>query len=140
MISKEGILIYILVAGSRNYYNYSEFKNVMDYTNNKYHIIEIISGGARGADSLAERYAKENNIPIKVFPANWDMYGKTAGFIRNTEMHNYLQNFKDRMCICFWDGQSHGTVHNFKLCKNNNTKLVCYNFKLHKVVEVLEWK
>ena len=140
MIFKEWILIYILVAGSRNYYNYSEFKNVMDYTNNKYHITEIISGGARGADSLAERYAKENNIPIKVFPANWDMYGKTAGFIRNTEMHNYLKNFKDRMCICFWDGQSHGTVHNFKLCKNNNTKLVCYNFKLHKVVEVLEWK
>ena len=47
--------MYILVAGSRNYYNYNEFKNIMDYTNNKYHITEIISGGAKGADSLAER-------------------------------------------------------------------------------------
>jgi hypothetical protein len=127
----------VLVAGSRNYYDYNEFSDVMDYTHKKYNITEIVSGGARGADSLAERYAKENNIPIKVFKANWDMYGNAAGYIRNAEMHNYLKDFEDRMCICFWDGQSRGTAHNFKLSKNNNTKLVCYNFKLHKVVEVL---
>lgn len=127
----------ILVAGSRNYYDYAEFSEVMDYTHKKYNITEIVSGGARGADSLAERYAKENNIPIKVFKADWDTYGKSAGFIRNADMHNYLSQFEDRMCLCFWDGQSRGTAHNFKLSKDNNTKLVCYNFKLHKVVEVL---
>lgn len=127
----------LLVAGSRDYCDYDEFKQVMDYTHNKYHIDKIVSGGARGADSLAERYAKENNIPIKVFPAKWSVYGKSAGFIRNADMHNYLSLFEDRMCLCFWDGQSHGTAQNFKLCKKNNTKLVCYNFKLHKVVEVL---
>lgn len=126
----------ILVAGSRNFYDYNEFKYVMDYTHNKYHITEIVSGGARGADTLAERYAKENNIPIKIFPAKWDIYGKSAGFIRNAEMHNYLINYEDRMCICFWDGESRGTQHNFKLSKDNKTKLVCYNYKLHKVVEV----
>ena len=126
----------ILVAGSRNYYDYAEFSEVMNYTHKKYNISEIVSGGARGADSLAERYAKENNIPIKVFKADWDKYGKSAGFIRNADMHNYLSQFEDRMCLCFWDGQSRGTAHNFKLSKDNNTRLVCYNFKLHKVVEV----
>lgn len=94
----------ILIAGSRDFYDYAEFKYVMDYAHEKYNITEIVSGGARGADSLAERYAKENIIPIKIFPAKWDMYGKSAGFIRNAEMHNYLANYEDRMCICFWDG------------------------------------
>lgn len=94
----------ILVAGSRNYYDYAEFSEVMNYTHKKYNITEIVSGGAHGADSLAERYAKENNIPIKVFKADWDMYGKSAGFIRNADMHNYLSQFENRMCLCFWDG------------------------------------
>lgn len=127
----------VLVAGSRNYYDYAEFSEIMNYTLNKYGISEIVSGDARGADTLAERWAKENSIPIKIFKANWNMYGKSAGFIRNADMHNYLSQFKDRICICFWDGQSRGTAHNFKLCKNNNTRLVCYNFKLHRIMEVL---
>ncbi len=126
----------VLVAGSRSYCDYNEFKALMDYTHEKYNITEIISGGARGADTLAERYARENSIPIRIFQANWSGYGKAAGFIRNADMHNYLKKFDNRMCICFWDGESKGTSHNFKLCKDNDTRLVCYNFKLHKVVEV----
>ena len=94
----------LLVAGSRDYYNYSEFSKVMDYAHRKYNISEVISGGARGADTLAERWAKENNIPIKIFKANWDVYGKSAGFIRNADMHNYLAQFENRMCLCFWNG------------------------------------
>lgn len=127
----------LLIAGSRNYYDYEEFSDIMNFIHKKYNITEIVSGGARGADTLAERWSKKNNISIKIFKANWDMYGKSAGFIRNTEMHNYLSQFENRMCLCFWDGQSRGTAHNFNLCKNNNTKLICYNFNLHKVVEVL---
>ena len=126
----------LLVAGSRDYYDYDEFSDIMNFIHEKYNITEIVSGGARGADTLAECWAKQNNIPIKIFKASWDTYGKSAGFIRNANMHDYLSQFEDRMCICFWDGQSHGTAQNFNLCKNNNTKLVCYNFKLHKVVEV----
>lgn len=126
----------LLVAGSRNYYDYDEFSDVMNFAHKKYNITEIVSGGARGADALAERWAKENNIPIKIFKANWDTYGKSAGFIRNASMHNYLSQFENRLCLCFWDGQSRGTAHNFKLCGKNNTRLICYNFKLHKVVEV----
>jgi hypothetical protein len=94
----------LLVAGSRDYYNYSEFSEVMNYTHRKYNISEIVSGGAKGADTLAERWAKENNIPIKIFKANWNVYGKSAGFIRNADMHNYLVQFENRMCLCFWDG------------------------------------
>lgn len=134
MTSEIGVRL--LVAGSRDYYDYDEFSDIMNFIHEKYNIAEIVSGGARGADAFAERWAKENNIPIKIFKANWDTYGKSAGFIHNASMHDYLSQFENRMCLCFWDGQSRGTAQNFNLCKNNNTKLVCYNFKLHKVVEV----
>lgn len=80
----------LLVAGSRNYYDYEEFSDIMNFIHKKYNITEIVSGGAHGADSLAERWSKKNDISIKIFKADWNMYGKSAGFIRNTEMHNYF--------------------------------------------------
>lgn len=52
-------------------------------------ITEIVSGGAKGADFFGERYAKDNNIPLKIFKADWKKYGKGAGHIRNEEMAKY---------------------------------------------------
>ena len=118
----------LLVAGSRDYCDYDEFKQVMDYTHNKYHIDKIVSGGARGADSLAERYAEENNIPIKVFPARWSVYGKSAGFIRNADMHNYLSLYGNRMCLCFWDGKSPGIKNLIELAKQKRIKVAVVNY------------
>lgn len=51
-----------------------------------HNITEIISGHARGADQIAEMYADEKGIPVRVFPADWDKYGKKAGYIRNKKM------------------------------------------------------
>jgi len=76
-------------------------------------IEEIISGGASGADSLAERYAKEHNIPMKVFPAEWDKYGKSAGYRRNKDIINRAD-----YVIAFWDGMSKGTKHSIDLAKS----------------------
>ena len=50
---------------------------------------EIVSGGARGVDSLGEKYAKNKGIAVKVFKPDWDKYGKSAGIIRNYEMAKY---------------------------------------------------
>lgn len=50
---------------------------------------EIVSGGARGVDTLAEIYAKKKNISITIFKPDWDKYGKSAGVIRNYEMAKY---------------------------------------------------
>lgn len=46
----------------------------------------IIHGGARGADNLAGQWAKEHGVPVRVYPANWGLYGKGAGPIRNQQM------------------------------------------------------
>lgn len=75
----------LAIVGSRDFYDYKLLCQKI-----KEHYPQppslIISGGARGADSLAERYAIEFKIPMDVRPANWSHYGKAAGPIRNEEM------------------------------------------------------
>lgn len=50
---------------------------------------EIVSGGARGADRAGEVLAKSLGLPVRVFPADWDAYGKRAGHLRNEQMAKY---------------------------------------------------
>ena len=126
---------FCLIAGTRTYDNYSEFCTVMDYLlqNKTQYCIWIVSGGAKGADALAKRYAHEKGYNYKEFRADWDMYGKSAGFKRNEQMHKFIYHYTKqetqyRSCVCFWDGQSRGTQHNFNLCKQKDTPLRVWNY------------
>ena len=105
-----------LVAGSRSFNDYELLSQTLDNLLSNQPKVAIVSGGARGADSLAERYAKERNLPLKVFTADWNRFGKSAGYKRNRQMHEFIAKFQNRGCVCFWDGESKGTQHNFKLC------------------------
>ena len=69
----------IAVVGSRSFSDYDLLCKVMS----EYEPTLIVSGGAQGADSLAERYAREHGIELRVFKAQWGVYGKEAGFRRN---------------------------------------------------------
>lgn len=117
-------MIKIIVAGSRDFSNYSLLKDKLDRAKEHFGIFEVVSGTANGADSLGERYAEENNLPIKRFPADWDQYGKSAGYIRNEEMAEYSDG-----CIVFWDGESKGTKHMIDLAKKYNIKLSVVNYE-----------
>lgn len=75
----------------------------------------VVSGAARGADSLGEKWAINNDIETLIFPADWDKYGKRAGYIRNEDI---IKNCD--FCIAFWDGVSKGTMHSVSLCKKYN--------------------
>lgn len=123
---------YVIVAGSRSFEHYMMFCDRMNYylKNLKNCEIHIITGGAIGADSLAIRYAKEHNYPVHIFPANWNNDGLKAGYIRNRYMHEFFASVKpeNKACICFWDGKSKGTAHNFELCKEFNTPLRVVRF------------
>lgn len=72
---------------------------------------EIVSGGAVGIDRLAEIYARQNNIPTKIFLPDYDKYGKRAPIMRNNEIVAYSQ-----YVIAFWDGESHGTAYTVATC------------------------
>lgn len=72
----------------------------------EYMIPEIVSGGAQGVDFLAELYAKKKTLKFTEFKADWNAFGKQAGFKRNVEMADYADAL-----IAIWDGQSKGTFH-----------------------------
>ena len=109
-------MIKVIIAGTRDFNDYAFLKKNVDYflqgINPNNEEIEIVSGNARGADKLGERYAKEHNLPVKLFSANWDKYGKRAGYLRNQEMADYAN-----MLIAFWDRKSKGTNHMINIAK-----------------------
>lgn len=131
---KQETIFYMLVAGSRGFDNYPLMCKCLDFLLKKQvamnkHIV-IVSGGAKGADSLAERYADERGYEKHIMPADWDKHGKSAGYRRNESMHLFISapSGKKRGCICFWDGQSKGTRHNFKLAKDYGTPIRVYDY------------
>lgn len=70
----------------------------------KFTITEVVCGGARGADELGRQWAEQRGIPVKMFLADWDKFGKSAGAIRNNDMAKYCEQV-----IAIWNGKSHGT-------------------------------
>lgn len=74
----------VAIVGSRDFHNYAVFRGCVD----SFDITHIVSGGAAGADSMAERYGRQFAIPFTVYPANWDKFGKAAGMIRNSQIVN----------------------------------------------------
>lgn len=98
----------LAVIGSRSFSDYGLLKDTLD----AYDIDIIISGGARGADNLAEVYAHQNSIPKRIFLPDWGAYGRAAGMIRNKDI---VENCD--MLIAFWDGESRGTYNSIQLAE-----------------------
>lgn len=103
----------LAIIGSRTFNNYNLLKETLEQYKSK--ITKVISGGAKGADSLGEQWAKENNIQTQIFYPDWDKYQKAAGFIRNKDI---IENCD--VCIAFWDEVSIGTKHSLSLCEKLN--------------------
>ena len=80
----------VIIAGSREFDNYDMLKEkcdkILSRKVNEGEEIVIVSGTARGADTLGEKYAEERGYKIERYPANWDKYGKRAGYLRNKKM------------------------------------------------------
>lgn len=121
------MLVYrIIVAGSRSFDNYKVLKDALDQLFSS--LIEdgeeifIVSGTARGADQLGERYAKERGFGILRFPADWSQ-GKKAGYLCNVTMSNNAE-----ACVCFWDKVSPGTRHMINIAKRKGLDTVVLDF------------
>ena len=99
----------VIIAGSCNYPFIDYINGGVDgvaraVASSGFEIAAVISGGARGADAAGETWAYANRIPVEVFPANWNEYGKKAGPIRNQQMADVADAL-----IALWDGKSRGT-------------------------------
>lgn len=77
-----------------------------------YRFDEIVSGGAKGADSLGAKWAKENNVKLTEYLPDWEKFGKRAGFLRNEDI---IKNCDE--VLCFWNGVSKGTANSLSIAK-----------------------
>lgn len=108
----------IIIAGGRDFMDYNLLKekvNKILQEKKVTHKIVIISGCARGADTLGLCYASENAFDVEEYPAEWDKYGKKAGYMRNVEMAENADAL-----IAFWDGKSKGTKHMIDIATERN--------------------
>lgn len=119
-------MIRVIVAGSRDFNDFSLVeKSLMSYfKENQLHRadIEIISGTARGADRLGEIFANKYGLKLTKFPADWDYYGKSAGYVRNEQMAKYASK-ENGVLFAFWNGTSKGTKHMIDLANKYNLKI-----------------
>lgn len=115
----------VIVAGSREFNDYEFLKeklnHLLRYVGDE---IEIVSGTAKGADKLGERFAKEHGYKITEFPANWNKFGLSAGYHRNEEMGKYAD-----ACVVFWINKSKGSKHMIDIAKKYLLKLRVYELK-----------
>ena len=109
----------VIIAGGRDFDNYDYLSETMKNLN--IIVSEVVCGGARGADSLGEKWAQINDIPIKYFPADWDGLGNYAGHARNKQMAEYAD-----FLVAFWDGKSRGTKFVIDNCKKINKEITIY--------------
>jgi hypothetical protein len=114
----------VIIAGSRDIIDKQVLGSAIADSKWFEQLDEIVSGGARGIDTLGEGFAKEYNIPVKQFPADWDRYGRGAGFIRNEDMARYSDAL-----IAVWDGKSKGTGHMIDCMKKLNKSIFVYEVK-----------
>ena len=103
----------VAIVGSRSFADYGRMVSFLEELclSRQITIDLIISGGAHGADALAERLASEYEIPTEIYKADWAQYGKRAGYIRNRLIIAACD-----ICIAFWDGMSKGTKMDIDLC------------------------
>lgn len=116
----------VLVCGGRDFNNYPFLRDSLDRLLNPNNLplayeagIEIIHGGAKGADSWADFWAVHNYCPIQEYKANWSKYGKAAGYIRNKQM---LDEGHPDLVIAFPGGA--GTANMIKLAKDAGVKVI----------------
>ena len=114
----------LAIVGSRSFSDYAMLKRKIDefYPNEEGIIKLIVSGGAKGADTMAERYALENKIKMKRLRPNWrnekGVYNPRAGFERNKE----IVSCSDHV-VAFWDNKSTGTRDSINHAKRLGKRL-----------------
>lgn len=117
----------IIIAGSRSITDLNLITSYMKHLLRnlpKDSTIEIIVGMAKGVDTLGLQFGINEGYLVSGFPAEWVIYNKPAGYIRNTFMAWYATH-----AAIFWDGKSRGTKHMFDIANSNLLSTSLINVK-----------
>lgn len=110
----------ILICGGRDFTDAHKFALTMYAIDEQYGpFIEVIHGGARGADRLAAEWAAVHHLPVREFPADWTRHGSAAGPIRNEQM---LREGHPDLVVAFPGGR--GTANMVALAKAAGVRVV----------------
>lgn len=108
----------VIIAGGREFTDYPALKEYCDVVLADIDVTHVVSGCARGADTLGEKWAAERGYKVERHPADWNTHGKAAGLIRNREMAE-----NGDILIAFWDGESGGTGNMISIAKRLGLKV-----------------
>lgn len=98
--------IRLIIAGSRDIMVTSSFISaLMDYYNIRRRVSAVLNGGAYGIDYCGGKWAADNSIPMELYNADWRLYGKQAGPVRNKQMAERADAL-----LLIWDGKSRGSM------------------------------
>ena len=106
----------VIIAGSRSVTSYAAVEAAI--VKSGFMISEVVSGTARGVDRLGELWAARNGVSVAKFPADWDTYGKRAGYLRNKEMALHAEAL-----VAIHDGESRGTRHMIDIARAAGLKV-----------------
>lgn len=116
-----------LVTGSRSIQNYETVCRAFESSGYANGITHIVVGDARGVDTLAVLWAKEHSIVCSVFKADWNKWGRSAGYVRNQEMVNYAKKIDPKArVLAIWDKESRGTKHCFQYAKKQGLEVFVF--------------
>ena len=115
----------LIVAGGRDFTNYAVLCTVLQawLLQRGHERVIIISGHARGADALGERFAREQGHDLEIYPADWESFGKRAGLIRNSQMVAIAD-----AAVAFWDVASHGTLDTIQKMQAAGKDVTVYSY------------
>lgn len=116
-----------IICGYRGFNDYDIMKAVIEGSG--FDITEVFCGCCRGADQLGDRWAKENNIPIRYFPADWSAYGRPAGPIRNQKMVDEADAL-----IAITHTESRGTMDAINKATHRGLRVFVYNYNLPNIL------
>lgn len=112
------------IVGGRDFNDYDLLKKTLNaYIENKIFLSAIVSGGAKGTDTLAEKYASELDVEMIIFRPNYQKFGRLAALYRNTEIIE-----KSDIVFAFWDGKSRGTIDSINKAKKLGKTLFIINY------------
>ncbi len=111
----------IAVVGSRTYQDSQWISTCLSKLAETNTIETIISGGAKGADMIGQRWAEIHGVPTQIFIPDWTLHGKRAGYLRNEDIVNTAT-----LVLAFWDGTSTGTRHSIELAHSQKKPVIVY--------------
>jgi len=108
----------VLVCGGRDFNDANLVEETLNNIHEENTITNLVHGGARGADTLAGDWANSRGIDVTYCPAKWDLYGKSAGMIRNA----YMLTLNPDLVVAFPGGK--GTANMVNLAKKRGVSVI----------------